>query len=460
MNVVSKYFERIVVFTAGMGMFLSTLDTGIINVALPTLVKRYHVDTTTITWTVTLYTLLLTGTIIVFGRLSDRYNRLNIYSIGLLVFLIASVLCGISTHILQLIMFRGLQGIGAAMLQGTATAIITTNVSEERQGSALGTLSIILGIGPVLGPSLGGLLLSIASWRWIFWINIPFVCLGLVGWWLLKKHVVQERNTSVYLDLRGNALLFISVCCLLQGLTACAHQSITNFSFYRFILISIIAFCVFVKWELKVQHPILNLRLFKDFSFSVSMLAILVFGGATSLGFIVPPYILGKLSHLSSWQIGIVNLASPLGLVLISKTAGKLMNRINNIILMSVGLGFMAIAYGSLGLFQSSLTPVLIFGLLFIYGGGGGLFLPSNTSTIMNSVSRSMQGTVGSSQRMVQNIGIALYTAITSLFIDRSSSKTILILGASKAWLFASLTILLTLMTFIVKYLKEIKEKH
>ncbi len=276
----------------------------------------------------------------------------------------------------------------------------------------------------------------------------------------MKKHVVQERNTSVYLDLRGNALLFISVCCLLQGLSSCAHQSITNFSFYGFILISIIAFCVFVKWELKVQHPILNLRLFKDFSFSVSMLAILVFGGATSLGFIVPPYILGKLSHLSSWQIGIVNLASPLGLVLISKTAGKLMNRINNIILMSVGLGFMTIAYGSLGLFQSSLTPVLIFGLLFIYGVGGGSFLPSNTSTLMNSVSRSMQGTVGSAQRMVQNIGIALYTAITSLFIDHSSSKAKLILGASEAWLFASLTILLTLMTFIVKYLKEIKEKQ
>ena len=455
MNVVSKYFERIVVFIAGMGVFLSTLDTGIINVALPTLVKRFHVDTTTITWTVTLYTLLLTGTIIVFGRLSDRYNRLNIYSIGLLVFLLASVLCGISNHILQLIMFRGLQGIGAAMLQGTATAIITTNVSEERKGSAFGTLSIILGIGPVLGPSLGGVLLSIANWRWIFWINIPFVCVGLVGCWLLKKRVVQEQNISVNLDLCGNTLLFVSVCCLLLGLISWAHQSITKFSVYRFILISIIAFCVFIKWELKVQKPILNLRLFKDFSFSVSVLAILVFGGATSLGFIVPPYILGKISHLSSWQIGIVNLASPLGLVLISKTAGKLMNRINNIVLMSVGLGFMVIAYGSLGLFKSSLTPLLFFLFLFIYGVGGGLFLPSNTSVIMNSVSQSMQGTVGSAQRMVQNIGIALYTAITSLFINPSSSKTTLILGAREAWLFASLTILLIFIPFIVRYLKE-----
>ena len=455
MNVVSNYFERIVVFTAGLGMFLSTLDTGIINVALPTLVKRFHVDTTTITWTVTLYTLLLTGTIIAFGRLSDRYNRLNIYSIGLLLFLIASVLCGISNHILQLIIFRGLQGIGAAMLQGTATAIITTNVSEERKGSAFGTLSIILGIGPVLGPSLGGVLLSIANWRWIFWINIPFVCVGLVGCWLLKKRIIQEQNTSLNLDLRGNTLLFVSVCCLLQGLTSWAHQSITKFSVYGFILISIIAFCVFIKWELKGQHPILNLRLFKDFSFSVSMLAILVFGGATSLGFIVPPYILGKICYLSSWQIGIVNLASPLGLVLISKTAGKLMNRINNIVLMSVGLGVMAIAYGSLGLFQSSLTPLLFFIFLFIYGVGGGLFLPSNTSVIMNSVSRSMQGTVGSAQRMVQNIGIALYTAITSLFINHSASKTTLILGAREAWLFASLTILLIFMPFIVRYLKE-----
>ena len=137
MNISSKYFDYLVVFTAGIGMFLSTLDSGIINVALPTLSKSFNVDTSLITWSVTLYTLLLTGTIIIFGRLSDKFSRINIYSIGLIVFLIASILCGFSSNIIQLITFRGLQGIGAAMLQGTATAIITTSIPEDRQGSAL-----------------------------------------------------------------------------------------------------------------------------------------------------------------------------------------------------------------------------------------------------------------------------------------------------------------------------------
>lgn len=185
----SKYFDHLVVLTAGIGMFLSTLDSGIINVALPTLSKSFNVDASFISWSITLYTLLLTGTIIIFGRLSDKYNRLNIYSIGLTVFLISSILCGFSNNVVELITFRGLQGIGAAMLQGTATAIITTTIPEHRQGPALGTLSILLGIGPVLGPSIGGLLISIGNWRWIFWINIPFIFIGLIGCLLLKKYI-------------------------------------------------------------------------------------------------------------------------------------------------------------------------------------------------------------------------------------------------------------------------------
>lgn len=190
----SKYFDHLVVFTAGIGMFLSTLDSGIINVALPTLSKSFNVDISFITWSVTLYTLLLTGTIIIFGRLSDKYSRLNIYIFGLTIFLIASILCGFSNDIIQLIVFRGLQGIGAAMLQGTATAIITTTIPENRQGPALGTLSILLGIGPVLGPSIGGLLISIGNWRWIFWINIPIIFLGLIGCLLLKKYITEQKK--------------------------------------------------------------------------------------------------------------------------------------------------------------------------------------------------------------------------------------------------------------------------
>ncbi|EKS26286.1 MFS transporter [Staphylococcus pasteuri] len=450
----SKYFDHLVVFTAGIGMFLSTLDSGIINVALPTLSKSFNVDTSFITWSVTLYTLLLTGTIIIFGRLSDKYNRLNIYSFGLTIFLIASILCGFSNNIMQLIMFRGLQGIGAAMLQGTATAIITTTIPKNRQGPALGTLSILLGIGPVLGPSIGGLLISVGNWRWIFWINIPFIFIGLIGCMILKKYIKEQKSTSIHLDIRGNSLLFLSIFCLLISLTSWSYHSIFNISVYGNFLIFIVSFCLFIIWELKTNHPIIDLRLFKNVSFSSPIFAIFVFGGTTSLGFIIPPYILEKINHLSSWQIGLVNLTSPLGLVLTSKISGKLISRIGNIVLMTTGLIIMIVAYTSLGLLQYILNPVTISLLLLIYGIGGGFFLPSNTSAIMGTVSQDMQGTAGATQRMVQNIGIAFYTAVTSLFISNSSNSDKLIEGSSHAWLFASITLFLALLPFLLKILK------
>ena len=450
----SKYFDHLVVFTAGIGMFLSTLDSGIINVALPTLSKSFNVDTSFITWSVTLYTLLLTGTIIIFGRLSDKYSRVNIYSLGLTIFLIASILCGFSNNVIQLIVFRGLQGIGAAMLQGTATAIITTTIPENRQGSALGTLSILLGIGPVLGPSIGGLLISVGNWRWIFWINIPFIFIGLIGCLFLKRYIKEQKSTSIHLDIRGNSLLFLSIFCLLISLTSWSYHSIFNISVYVNFLIFIVSFCLFIIWELKTNHPIIDLRLFKNVSFSSPIFAIFVFGGTTSLGFIIPPYILEKINHLSSWQIGLVNLTSPLGLVLTSKISGKLISRIGNIVLMTTGLIIMIVAYTSLGLLQYILNPVTISLLLLIYGIGGGFFLPSNTSAIMGTVSQDMQGTAGATQRMVQNIGIAFYTAVTSLFISNSSNSDKLIEGSSHAWLFASITLFLALLPFLLKILK------
>lgn len=211
-------------------------------------------------------------------------------------------------------------------------------------------------------------------------------------------------------------------------------------------------------WELKTNHPIINLRLFKNISFSSSIFAIFVFGGTTSLGFIIPPYILEKINHLSSWQIGLVNLTSPLGLVLISKITGKLISRVGNTILMTVGLVIMIASYTSLGLLQYILNPITISLLLLIYGIGGGFFLPSNTSAIMGTVSKDMQGTVGATQRMVQNIGIAVYTAITSLFISNQSQTDQLITSASHAWLFASITLFLSLLPFLLKLLNHKSE--
>lgn len=445
----TKTADQIVVFTAGIGMFLSTLDTGIINVTLPTLVNSFDSSITVMTWSITMYTLALVGTIIIFGRLGDKYGRLKIYASGLIVFLIASILCGLSTSPGQLIAFRTFQGFGAAMIQGTATAIITVNIPKERQGSAFGTLGVLLGLGPVLGPSVGGFLISLGSWRWIFWINVPIVLAGLIGCTILVKKVKESRS-AIQMDLPGSLLLTFSVLALLQGLSMSSTAGIISIKTIGPIVLFTILFAIFIFWEKRVEQPIVDLRLFLRCTFTAPLLGIFVLGGTTSLGFIIPPYFLDHVSQLDPWQAGLVNLSAPLGLVVMSKVSGRLMEKAGTTRLMIIGLIMMAIAYGILGTMQSDWSAIWIAILLLVYGFGAGFFVPPNTSAIMGAVSRDIQGTIGAVQRMVQNLGIGLYAVIASVFIRVHSNGDIetFMNGFREAWLLATVSILFSLFVF------------
>jgi EmrB/QacA subfamily drug resistance transporter len=449
----TKLTYQVIVLVAGIGMFLSTLDTGIINVALPTLVQSFNSSITVMTWTITMYTLALVGTIIIFGRLGDKYGRIKIYSSGLIVFFLTSILCGLSTSPGELIAFRTLQGIGAAMLQGTAIAIITTAIPKKQQGSALGTLGILLGLGPVLGPSIGGFIISLGSWRWIFFINVPIALTGLFGCTILFRKVKESRS-AIQIDLPGNILLASSVLALLQGLSMLSTSGILSFAVIGPIVLFAILFVLFIFWERKAKEPIVDLKLFLHGYFAAPILGIFVLGGATSLGFIVPPYFLERVSQLDPWQAGLVNLSAPLGLVLMSKVSGQLIEKAGTTRLMVIGFITMAVTYGILGTMQSDWSPTLIAILLLLYGFGAGLFVPSNTSAIMSVVGRDIQGTIGALQRMVQNLGIALYSAIASAFIRAHSHSDIetIMNGFREAWMFASGTILLSLLVFIIVF--------
>lgn len=439
-----------VVMTAGIGLFLSTLDTGIINVALPTLSQTFHSTVSFIAWTVTSYTLSLIGTIIVFGRLGDRVGRLKIYTWGLVLFAVSSAWCGFSQSVVEIIAFRTVQGIGAAMLQATAIAIITLSLPSERSGAALGTLGILMGLGPVVGPSVGGFLLSFADWRWIFWMNIPIVIIGLIGCRYLFS-IISEQHSSISIDAKGNLLLSVSVLALLWMLSTWTPAGLFHPLTIILLGVFLSLFVLFVVNELHTNQPIIDLHFFRHGAFSATVLATFVFGGASALGFIIPPYFLEQVSHLASWQVGLVNLSSPLGIVLLSRIAGRLMNRWGTHRLMVIGLITMFIAYFILGQMQTTWGPWELAILLFIYGAGGGLFLPPNIFAMMSSVGRDMQGTIGAVQRMVLNLGIVVDTAVTATLIStHSQTNTILLMnGFRRSWNYAAVTILISLVVFL-----------
>ena len=201
MNIRTK--DNLVVIVAGIGMLLSTLDTGIINVALPFFKSYFETTADIAAIAVTGYTISLAVFILPFGLLSDKFGKLSFSYIGLIIFGLSSLLCGLSANIQMLIMFRIFQGIGAAALQATSASLITTLVSAEKSSSAIGVLGIMIGVGPVLGPSLGGLLLSLNSWRGIFWLNIPFVLLGLICNHKLITNI-SENKYAKHIDYPGS----------------------------------------------------------------------------------------------------------------------------------------------------------------------------------------------------------------------------------------------------------------
>lgn len=170
-----KVKNKLIITIAGMGMLLSTLDTGIINVALPFLENQFHTSTSVAALSVTGYTMSLAIFILPFGYLSDRYGKLKLSLIGLLLFGVGSVLCGLANNMIALISFRILQGIGAAGLQATSAALITTLIEPKHVPSALGILGIMIGLGPILGPSIGGLFLALHLWRLIFGLTFPLL---------------------------------------------------------------------------------------------------------------------------------------------------------------------------------------------------------------------------------------------------------------------------------------------
>jgi len=437
-----------IVLTAATGLFLSTLDTGIINVALPTLDRTFHVSISTGSWTVTLYLLLLSITIVLFGRTSDRIGRVKVFSLGLAVFGIASILCGASMTISQLIVFRGIQGIGAAMLQATATAIITTAISENRRGAALGTLGMMLGLGPVLGPSVGGILLSFVGWRWIFWINVPICMLGLLGCSRLPKAGSGHRRRTS-LDVTGNVLLGLAIIGLLSGLSANSFTSSLPFGRVLSFCVSAAALVGYSVHESRISEPIVNLSLLRTRYFVVPIFAVTVLGLATAVVFIVPPYFLEQVSKIPPWEAGLVNLAAPLGLVIMSKISGKRIGRYGTTRLMGAGLSIMFVSLMALCAIQSNWSVPPLVGLLLVYGIGAGIFVPPNLSAIMGTVSQDAQGTIGAVQRMVQNIGIAVGTSVPATLIHAHSNAglTGLITAFRDAWGFAAAMVLVSFIT-------------
>lgn len=439
--------NRLILIVAGMGMLLSTLDTGIINVALPFLQHEFHTSTSTTALSVVGYTTSLAVLILPLGYLSDRIGKLKVSFIGLLIFGLGSILCGIATNILSLIVFRIIQGIGAAALQSTSAALITTLMDSDQISSALGILGIMIGLGPILGPSIGGFFLAMNVWRLIFWINVPFAILGAICNQLLINQV-NENSENRRFDLLGSIINAFMIIFLLAGFSLLSQKA--NFkSALIFIIGGVLCGFLFYIFESKSTHPLINFREFsKSPKIWLFLAQTIIFGFTSAVIFLIPPFLFEKILHIGVGATGLLVLGAPAGLVIFSRISGNQNDGTKNQKFSRLGLLIIGIAFVSLLLVRTDWPAIIITGCLFLFGIGGGYFQPANIAAIMQSGSLNNQGAIGSLQRMTQNIAIASGTAIGSTLINLTTPN--LALGIQVNWLLALLVVAIVLIADVV----------
>ena len=417
--------DLLITIVAGMGMLLSTLDTGIINIALPFLKEQFQTSTDIAAFTITGYTLALAISILPLGVLSDKFGKLKISYLGFVLFGLSSLFCGLINNISLLIIGRIFQGIGAAALQATSAALITTLVSEKRKNSSIGILGIMIGLGPILGPSLGGIILSLSFWQLIFLINIPFVIFGIAcNNFLLNK--LSEKNNNRQLDMLGITINTLMLVSLLLGLSLLnkSHLFVVGIIL---ILSSLLLGIIFYYVELNNKHALIDIKGLKNNPQVISYLfQTVTFGFASAMIFLLPPFIFEQSYHQEEGQTGFLVLGAPTGLVLFSRISSKINNGNKNKLFSHIGLSIIIISLIFLLLINPNWPYQLLTLGLFIYGIGGGYFQPANIASIMQASPMEIQGSTGALQRMLQNVAISIGSAIGATCLNIWSNDLLL----------------------------------
>ncbi|HEY3153322.1 MAG TPA: MFS transporter [Candidatus Binatia bacterium] len=403
----------LILFNVCVGQFIVGLDQRALLVALPTLTHTFNTSLTTIQWVLLIYDLLLIGTVITVGRLGDLFGRRRYYAAGFLVFVLSSALCGAAQSAWQIILFRGLQAVGGAMISANGRAIASVAFPASERGKAMGFASMAFHVGFLTGPTLGGFLIDTVGWRWIFYLNLPVGVWGAyLAWKLLEESKEDVKDISV--DFPGAILLMATCSFFLFAMNQLPHLGWRDSSVVIMLMLSMVACALFVFVELRSRMPILSFTLFRNRLFTASMLSLFFITSTQSgISFLMPFY-LQNILHFSPTHMGWILIANSVVIVLIAPIAGWLSDRMGSRLLCTAGSGLIVIGQFSIAsLGVDSSIPRIILPLLLI-GLGWAIFNSPNQSAILGSVPRDKVGTASGMNTTTARTGGAMGVALSA----------------------------------------------
>ncbi|MEM5018358.1 MDR family MFS transporter [Metabacillus indicus] len=414
--------QKLLIMLAVMSVLLfSALNMTIVGTALPKIVSiiggMKYFD-----WVFTVYMLTSSITAILVGRLSDIYGRKLFILSGIIIFSIGSLLSGFSYNIIQLIVFRGIQGFGGGMLMSVSFATVGDLFSPRERGRWQGALGGVFGIASLLGPTLGGFIVDHFDWSWVFWVFLPF---GVISFILIAKlYPRTERKEKEKIDYLGSFVLTVVITTMLLGFSwADSKYTWNSLEIVGLFSASILSLIFFLYIETKVESPVIPLHLFKNSVFAISNAVAFFFGmGMFSIVMYIPFHVQGVAGETATTS-GLLEMAMTVSMVISSAIAGNLITRTGQYKKMAI-VGLMVMTAGiylnTLLSVTSSLNEVIIY--LAITGLGMGVAFPVFNLTVQNAVQHKYLGVATATSQLFRELGGTIGVAIMGAILSNKMS--------------------------------------
>jgi EmrB/QacA subfamily drug resistance transporter len=402
--------KRVVLLVATTASFIFPFMGSAVNIALPRLGKELSLDAVMLGWIATAYLLSSATFLVPFGRIADIYGRKKIFTCGIVIFTISSLFAGMASSAHMLISCRVFQGIGGAMLAGTAVALLTTVFPANERGKVLGINIAAAYIGLSLGPVLGGILTQHLGWRSIFFINVP-LGLAVIGvvLWKLKGEWTGAKGEKF--DFAGSVIYSLALVALVYGFTL-----LPAMSGVWLIVGGIIGLSAFTRWEIRTRSPVLDISLFKNSrAFTFSNLAALINYSATWAVSLLISLYLQYLKGFNPQSAGLILVAMPAMQAIFSPLAGRLSDRIEPRMIASAGMA-LTTAGLVIFIFLNEETPLaFIIGNLLLMGLGFALFSSPNTNAVMSSAPKTAYGVASATLATMRQVGMVFSMGVAML---------------------------------------------
>jgi EmrB/QacA subfamily drug resistance transporter len=413
-----------------LGAIMSILDITVVNVALPTFQQEFsdggkEIAYSHVAWAVTAYTLSLATVIPMTGWAADRFGTKRLYLTAIFLFTAGSALCATATDINMLIAFRVLQGLGGGMLMPLGMTIMTRAAGPHRMGRVMAILGVPMLLGPILGPIIGGWLIDIASWHWIFLINLPLGIIAIVyAWRVLDKDAPQPSESF---DFLGMALLSPGLALFLFGVSSLPEKEgdFTEPRVWVSMLVGVLLMAAFVRHSFRPEHPLLDLRLFRNRNLTVAVITMFMFAAAFFGGLLLVPTYFQQVRGESTLSAGLLVAPQGLGAMCTMPIAGRLVDKIPIGRIVPVGIALIVIGmFGFTQIDEHTPYPVIM-GMLLVMGFGmGSTMMPLFTSAMKTlSAHEVARGStlLNITQQVSSSVGIALISVVLTSHLNDSA---------------------------------------